>query len=106
MELLKFRPLRFPTRPGTRSPLGKQSEAFGLDGRTHGWDWRVLPGRADRQHALRGNGERPLRRDRLNRNPDRRRIDVLYTVIHATTPGADTGCFPGLGFPVPFDRYF
>src|SRR3990170_7027399 len=32
MELLRFRPLRFPTRPGTRSPLGKQSEAFALDG--------------------------------------------------------------------------
>src|SRR3972149_5455030 len=32
MELLRFRPLRFPTRPGTRSPLGNQSEAFALDG--------------------------------------------------------------------------
>src|SRR3970282_779037 len=32
MEPLRFSLLRCPTRPGTRSPLGKQSEVFALDG--------------------------------------------------------------------------
>src|SRR3970040_1684600 len=82
--------------PNSAVLISAARSALRVDGRTHGWDWRVLPGRADRQHALRGNGERPLRRDRLNRNPDRRRIDVLYTVIYAMAPGADAGCSPGL----------
>src|SRR3989304_26430 len=32
MELLRFRPLRFPTRPGPRPRLGHQSGSFALDG--------------------------------------------------------------------------